>query len=142
QHPQSIAALLPSRRPAGPGPAQPPRQGRAGGPAMLEGPPTRLGGAFGEAPPKFPGSDDQWIPALAQTAAPAIVQMEVAVSKPSATTVDCMLALVTHTGVSREAGSVMLELAGSTVFPFSRAAGGLPPASRIVPRATASWASL
>ena len=67
--------------------------------------------------------------------APAIVQMAVAVSKPSATTVDSMLALVTHTGVSRIAGSLMLGLAGSTVFPFSRAAGGLPPASRIVPRA-------
>src|SRR5579871_2243875 len=90
----------------------------------------------------LPSSDDQWIPSLAQRAAPAIAQISVAVSKPSATTVDSMLALVTHTGVSSEAGSVMLGSAGSTVFPFSSAAGGVPPASRIVARDTASSASL
>src|SRR5262249_19809904 len=94
------------------------------------------------APSRLPGSDDQWMPAAAHALALAIAQMAVAVSKPSATTVDSMLALVTHTGVSRIAGSVMLELAGSTVFPFSRAAGGVPPASRIVARTTAACASL
>ena len=58
--------------------------------------------------------------------------MAVAVSNLSATTVDSMLALVTHTGVSRDAGSVMLGSAGSTVVPFCRAAGGCWPDSRIV----------
>src|SRR5262249_2579653 len=124
------------------GPAQPPFPGGGGGPPWGRGRPPRWGGAVGEEPPEVPTAGDSWMPALAQTDAPAIVQMAVAVSKPSATTVDCMLALVTHTGVSRIAGSVMLGLAGSTVFPFSRAAGGLPPASRIVPRVTAAWASL
>ena len=82
------------------------------------------------------------MPAALQVLAPAIVQICAAVSKPSLTTVDSMLALVTHTGVSRDAGSVMLESAGSTVVPFSRAYGGVAPASRIVAMATASWASL
>src|SRR6202040_2769150 len=93
-------------------------------------------------PSRFPRSADYLMPAVLQTLAPAIVQICEAVSKPSATTVDSMLALVTHTGVSRDAGSVMLELAGSTVVPFSRDDGGVWPASRIVARATESWASL
>ena len=38
-----------------------------------------------------------------------MVQMAVAVSKPSATTVDSMLALVTHTGVSRDAAALGIE---------------------------------
>src|SRR5690348_7873191 len=90
----------------------------------------------------FRRSEDHEIPFLAQRAAPAIAQIDDAGSKPSLTTVDSMLEEVTHTGVSRDAGSVMLGLAGSTVFPFSRADGGLSPANRIVARATASWASL
>ena len=82
--------------------------------------------------------DDHEIPAAEQTLAPAIAQMSLAVSKPSLTTVDSMLAFVTHTGVSRDAGSVILESAGSTVVPFCRAGGGVCPASRIVAMATAS----
>src|ERR1700733_6858796 len=97
--------------------------------------PTPAGGVF-------LGSDDHWMPSAVQRAAPAIAQMAEAGSKPSLTTVVSMLALVTHTGVSRDAGSVMVESAGSTVEPFSRPAGGLSPASRIVAMATASWASL
>src|SRR5690349_11303060 len=93
-------------------------------------------------PSRFPRSADHLIPAAAQALAPAIVQICAAVSNLSATTVDCMLAEVTHTGVSRIAGSVMVESAGSTVLPFSRAAGGVLPASRIVARATEAWASL
>ena len=41
-------------------------------------------------------------------------------------------------GLCSVAGSVMLVSAGSVVFPFSRAAGGVSPASRIVARATAA----
>jgi hypothetical protein len=44
------------------------------------------------------GTDDYLIPAAAQTLAPAIAQMAEALSKPSLTTVDSMLAVVTHTG--------------------------------------------
>ena len=60
----------------------------------------------------------------------------------NSTTVDSMLAAVTHSGVIREAGSVMAELAGSVVVAFSRAAGGVWPASRMTAMAAASWASL
>src|SRR5580692_47531 len=106
------------------------------------GPPIPAAGNLDEDPPRFPRSADQWMPAALQVLAPAIEQICEAVSKPSATTVDSMLALVTHTGVSRDAGSVTLELAGSTVVPFSRDDGGVLPASRIVAMTTASWASL
>src|SRR5579862_6328257 len=90
---------------------------------------------FGESrrePPGFPGLSDYEIPAFEQALAPAIEQIDEAESKPSLTTVDSMLAAVTHTGVSRDAGSVTVESAGSTVLQFSRPAGGVLPASRIV----------
>src|SRR5260370_34620131 len=77
------------------------------------------------APSRFPRSDDHLIPSLAQRLAPATAQICAAVAKPSLTTDGSMLAWGTHTGVSRDAGSVMLGLTGSTVFPVSRAAGGL-----------------
>src|SRR5580692_500342 len=92
-----------------------------------------------------PRSDDYFdylIPAVAQALAPAIAQMAEAVSNLSATTVDSMLAAVTHSGVIRDAGSVMLESAGSTVVPFSSDAGGVWPASRMRAMDAASWASL
>ena len=63
----------------------------------------------------MPGLGDYEIPALEQALAPAIEQIDEAESKPSLTTVDSMLDLVTQTGVSRYAGSVMLESAGSVV---------------------------
>src|SRR5215472_515282 len=97
--------------------------------AGLAGPPQRRA--------RQPRSDDYCdylIPAAEQTLAPAIAQMAEAESNLSATTVDSMFDLFTHTGVSSDAGSVMLELAGSTVVPFSRAAGGVWPASRMMAR--------
>src|SRR6516165_11959453 len=108
----------------------------------MAGPPTPAGGTSTGTRRGSPRSADQWMPAALQALAPASPQTSAGVTNLSAMTVDCMLALVTHTGVSRVAGSVMLGLAGSTVVPFSRADGGVAPASRIVAMATEAWASL
>src|ERR1019366_1251820 len=87
-------------------------------------------------------SEGYEMPSVAQRVAGVTrAQMAEAASKPSLTTVVSMLALVTHTGVSRDAGSVMLAFAGSVVVPFSRAAGTLSLARRMVAMETASWAS-
>ena len=85
---------------------------------------------------------DYLIPLAAQTLAPAIAQMAEALSKPSATTVDSMLALVTHTGVSRNAGSVMLESAGSDGRAVQQGRRRRLAGQQDVAMATASWASL
>src|SRR5215469_1307189 len=117
--------------------------GRVGGPVLWTVRQPGRGGAIDRGnPSRFPRSGDYLIPAAEQTSAPAMVQIAVAVSKPSATTVDSMLALVTHVVPSSDAGSVMLGSAGSTVFPFSSADGTVSPASRMVATATASSASL
>src|SRR5487761_1795857 len=77
-----------------------------------------------------------------QTLAPAMAQIWLAVSKPSLTTVDSILEAVTQDAASSDAGSVVLVSAGSMVVPFIRELGGVSPASRMVARAAASWASL
>src|SRR5579859_2357796 len=141
RHLPSITAVLPSRPSRQSGMGTTSHQAGVGGPLCWRVRQPRRGGAFDENPSRFPRSDDYEIPAAVQRAAPAIAQMAEAGSKPSLTTVASMLALVTQTGVSRDAGSVMVGSAGSTVVLFSRAAGGLSPASRIVAMATASWAS-
>src|SRR5258708_40350301 len=92
-------------------------------------------------PSRFSSSDDHEIPAAVQTLAPAMAQIAEAGAKPSLTTVDSMLAWVTQTGVSRDAGSLICEVAGATVFPFSRPAGRFSPAPRIGGKATAPSAS-
>ena len=56
-------------------------------------------------------------------------------------TVASMFVASTQMGVSRTAGSVVAELVGSVVLPFSRAAGGVCLARRYVASATAAWAS-
>src|SRR5271163_3166029 len=102
----------------------------------MAGPPTPAAGNLDGSPSRFPRSADYLMPAAAQVLAPAIAQICAAVSKLSATTVDSMLAAVTHVAESRDAGSVMLGSAESVAVPFSRAGGTFWPASRIVPTVT------
>ena len=68
--------------------------------------------------PPLPGSDNHEIPAAER----AIAQIDLAVSKQSLTTVDSMFALVAHTGVSRDAGSVVDGMG----CPTPGDAGGIP----------------
>ena len=78
-----------------------------------------------------------------QTLEPTTAHSAVAEMNLSLITVDAMFELVTHSGVSRDAGWVNpVTPFGGDVVEFTSAAGGVLPARRIVASETASWASL
>jgi len=80
------------------------------------------------------------IPAALQSAAKLPAQSCEAGTNLSAMTVEFMLALVTHSGLSRTEGTAVLEVV-SSVVPLTRLDGGVWWSRAKIASAAAAWAS-